>query len=125
MGIDSQVCFHKWPFLSLSNREGMCTIGSVEPLNGINKDVCGAKLREPTTVSVYPVDCDCLCHLLDTQYITACVLMEALARLRLPTHPPSPLPPTSYPPPYTCGAICDISRCEKVAQNPAVLTSYS
>ena len=34
----------------------------VEPVNGINKDVRGAKLQ-PTTVSAYPVDCDCLCHL--------------------------------------------------------------
>ena len=31
-----------------------CTTGPVEPVNGINKDVCGAKLQ-PTSVSAYPV----------------------------------------------------------------------
>ena len=34
----------------------------MEPVNGINKGVCGAKLQ-PTAVLAYPVDCDCLCHL--------------------------------------------------------------
>ena len=43
----------------------------MEPVNGI-KDVCGAKLQ-PMTVSAYPVDCDHLCHLLDTQYCCLCL----------------------------------------------------
>ena len=32
-----------------------CTVGSVEPVNGINKDVSDARLL-PTTVLTYPVD---------------------------------------------------------------------
>ena len=44
----------------------------MELVNGINKDVCGAKLQL-MTMSAYPVDCDCLCHLLDTQYFCVCL----------------------------------------------------
>ena len=32
------------------------TIGSVKPVNGINKDISGARLL-PMTISTYPVDC--------------------------------------------------------------------
>ena len=42
----------------------MCTTRP-EPMSGINKGVCGAKLF-PTAALAHPVDCDCLCHLLDT-----------------------------------------------------------
>ena len=73
-----------------------CTTGPVEPVNGINKDVCGAKLQ-PMTVSAFPVDCDLLCHLLDTQYRFH-VLMEALTHLQLPTLPHHlPHPPPTHP----------------------------
>ena len=68
----------------------------MEPLNGINKDVCGTKLQ-PTTVLVYPVDCDCLCHLLNTQY--CCLFLSGSLNLppALHPHPPNPLhPPTPY-----------------------------
>ena len=79
----------------------------MEPVNGSNKDVCGAKLQ-PMTVLAYPVDCDCLCYLLDT---AVCVLMVALTCLWLPTHP-------------LIHAICDITVTVKnVVQNPAVLAS--
>ena len=30
--------------------------------------MCGANCSHATTVSAYPVDCGCLCHLLDTLY---------------------------------------------------------
>ena len=66
MDIDSQDCIHKWLFSKLSNHEGALT-GPVEPVNGIDNDVCGAKLQ-PTADSAYPVDWDCLCHLLNTLY---------------------------------------------------------
>ena len=46
-------------------KQQRCTTGPVRPLDGINKDVCGAKLH-PMAVFAYPVDCDCWCHLLDT-----------------------------------------------------------
>ena len=39
----------------------------MEPVNGINKDMCGAKLLS-TTVSAYPVDCVRFCDLLKTQH---------------------------------------------------------
>ena len=70
--IDSQVCFHWWLFSSLSNYEGAPQSLHVAPVNGINKGLCGAKLH-PTAVLAYPVDCDCLCHLLGTQYCCLCL----------------------------------------------------
>ena len=39
----------------------------MKPVNGINKDVCDAKLL-PTTVLACSVDCVCFCHLLKTQH---------------------------------------------------------
>ena len=49
-----------------------CTTGSVEPVNGINKDVSSARLL-PTTVSTYPVDWVYFCHLLKTQHYCLCL----------------------------------------------------
>ena len=54
---------------------------------------------QPMTALAYPVDCDCLCHLLDTHYCCLCLnrVLNLLTHLRLPTlphHPPHPLPPT-------------------------------
>ena len=63
MAIDIQVCFHEWLFANVfrpCNYKGIT--GPVEPVYGINKDMCGTKLC-PVTVSAYPVDCDCFCHL--------------------------------------------------------------
>ena len=54
MDIDSQVCFHRWLFLSLV-KPWRCTTRHVESVNGINKDVSGDKLH-PTTVLAYHVD---------------------------------------------------------------------
>ena len=57
----------------------------MEPLNGINKEVCVAKLQL-ITASAYLVDYDCLCHLLDTVLLSMSS-MEALTHLQPPTHP--------------------------------------
>ena len=55
-----------------------------------------------------------------THTTAVCVLMVALTRLWLPTHPRHPLPH-----PHTLiRAICNITvAVKKVAQNPAVLAS--
>ena len=60
MAKDGQVCFHRRLFADPVNQR--CTTGPVRPLDGINKDVGGAKLLL-TTTSVYPVDCACICPL--------------------------------------------------------------
>ena len=55
-----------------------------------------------------------------THSTAVCLLMVGLTRLRLPTHPPAPLPPTQP----LIHAICDITvTVKKVAQKPAVLAS--
>ena len=54
MAIDGHVCFHRWPF-AVPVRTPRCTTGSLGPVNGINKDVTGARLLS-TTVSSYPMD---------------------------------------------------------------------
>ena len=48
-----------------------CITESVEPVNSINKDVSGDRLL-PTTVSTYPVEWVCFCHLLKTQNCCLC-----------------------------------------------------
>ena len=60
MIIDSQVCFHTRHFTDPIKPQ-RCTTESVGPVNGIYKDVSGARLL-PTTVSTYPVDWVCFCH---------------------------------------------------------------
>ena len=98
-----------------------CTTEPVRPLDGINKDVGGAKLLL-TTTSVYPVDCTCICLLLKTQQHCLCPNGRC--------NPPSashPLPPplTPLPPAHPLiHAIPDITvTVKKVAPNPAVLAS--
>ena len=68
--------------LILSHYEGTLQARPEEPLNSINKDMCGAKLL-PTTISVYPMDCECFCHLMKT-YV-------ALTNPALTAHPPPTL----------------------------------
>ena len=69
--------------------------------NGINKDMCDAKLL-PTTVSTYPVVCVCFCHLLETEHCCLC----SIRRHNLPSaahlSPTTTPPPPTRPPPYTC-----------------------
>ena len=70
MDIDGQVCFHTRPF-AIPVRPLRCTTGPLGPVNGINKDVSGTRLL-PTTVSTYPMDWVCFCHLLNTQHCCLC-----------------------------------------------------
>ena len=74
---------------------------------------CSQRLSRPVLWIV------AVCATYWTHSTAVCLLMVGLTRLRLPTHPRHPLPPT-HPLIHT---ICDISRCEKVAQKPAVLAS--
>ena len=54
MAVNDQVCFHTSLF-SDPVKPPRCATVSVEPVNGINKDVNGARLL-PKTISTYPVD---------------------------------------------------------------------
>ena len=95
--IDSQVCFHRGCFSSLSNHERapqdlwshrmalikMCVMPN-----------CSQRLSWPILWIV------AVCATYWTHTTAVCLLMVALARLRLLTHPHHP-PPT-HPPPYTC-----------------------
>ena len=47
MAIDGQVCFHTCLFAD-PVKPPRCTTGSVEPVNGINKDVSGTTLLQTT-----------------------------------------------------------------------------
>ena len=111
MAKDGQVCFYRRLFADPVKPQ-RCTTEPVKPLDGINKDVGGAKLLL-TTTSVYPVDCTCICHLLKTQHHCLCPNGRC--------NPPS----ASHSPPHTLiHAIPDITvAVKKVAQNPAVLAS--
>ena len=83
-----------------------CTTEPVRPLDGINKDVGGAKLLQ-TTSSVYHVDCACICPLLNTQHHCLCPNGRC--------NPPSAFHPLIH-------SIPDITvAVKKVAQNQAVL----
>ena len=54
MAIDGQVCFHRQLFAD-PVKSPRYTVGFLEPVNGINKDVSGARLL-PKTVSTYFVN---------------------------------------------------------------------
>ena len=71
MAKDGQVCFHRRLFANPAKPQ-RCTTDPVRPLDGINKDVGGAKLLLMTT-SVYHVDyACCICPLLKTQHHCLC-----------------------------------------------------
>ena len=77
---------------------------------------CSQRLSRPVLWIV------AVCATYWTHTTAVCLLMIALTRLWLPTHPHHPQPLFHLPTPYTCHLgyyIC----CEKVAQNPAVLAS--
>ena len=74
MAVDGQVYFHRWLFI-VPVRPPRCTSGSLGPMNGINKDVSGTRLL-PMTVSTYPVNWVCFCHLHWRHSTVVCVLME-------------------------------------------------
>ena len=119
MAKDGQVCFHRRLFADPVKPQ-RCTTEPVRPLDGINKDVGGAKLLL-TTTSVYPVDCTCICPLLKTQH--HCLCPKGMFNLLSASHSPAnPPPPPTHPP--LIHAIRDITATvKKVAQNPAVLVS--
>ena len=95
-----------------------CIAGLVEPVGGINKDVCGARLL-PVTVSAYAANYNHFCHLIKTQHCCLC----PCERYNPPptTHPhhhlPHPLPPahppSTCPHSYTC-YLWNYSSCEKL-----------
>ena len=109
MAKDGQVCFHRRLFADPVKPQ-RCTTEPVWPLDGINKDVAGAKLLLRTT-SVYPVDCTCICPLLKTQH--HCLCPNGWCNL----------PSASHPPLYMPFLIIITVAVKKVAQNPAVLAS--
>ena len=93
----------------------------MRPLDGINKDVGGAKLLL-TTTTVYPVDCACFCPLLKTQHHCLC----PKGRCNPPSASHQPPPPSTLllPADPLIHAIPDITvAVKKIAQNPAVLAS--
>ena len=120
MAKDGQVCFHRRLFADPVKPQ-MCTTEPVKPLDGINKDVGGAKLLL-TTTSVYRVNCACVCPLLKTQHHYLCPNGRCNPPLAFHSSPP---PPTSLPTTHPLiHAIPDITAAvKKVAQNPAVLVS--
>ena len=117
MAKDGQVCFHRRLFADPVKPQ-RCTTEPVRPLDGINKDVGGAKLLL-TTTSVYPVDCACICPLLKTQH--HCLCPNGKCNLPSASHPPPHPLPSAYP---LIHVIPDITvAVKKVAQNPAVLAT--
>ena len=117
MAKDGQVCFHRRLYADPVKPQ-RCTTEPVRPLDGINKDVGGAKLLL-TTTSVYPVDCTCICSLLKTQH--HCLYPNGRCNPPWASHPP-PTPLLSAHP--LIHAIPDITvAVKKVAQNPGVLAS--
>ena len=66
MAIDSQVCFHRQLFAD-PVKPSWCITGPVGPLGNTNQNWLGAKLL-PIAVSIYPVVCVHLCHLLRAQH---------------------------------------------------------
>ena len=116
MAKDGQVCFHRRHFTNPVKPQ-RCTAEPVEPLNGINEDVGGAKLLL-TTTSACPVDCACFWPLQTQHY---CLCPNGSFDLHFASHPPpAPLPPTHS----LIHATHDITvAVKKVAHKPAVLAS--
>ena len=75
----------------------------MEPVNGINNDVCGTKLQ-PTS---YRLGLSCelrLCQLLNTQYCCLCLNGRLNPPLAAHPSPPHTLLPPTHP---VIHAICD------------------
>ena len=106
--IVGQVCFHRRLFADPVKPQRYTT-EPVRPLDGINKDVGGAKLLL-TVSSVYPVDCACICPLLKTQH--HCLCPNGKCNRPSASHPP--LPPPSHPHPLI-HTIPDITVAVKKA----------
>ena len=99
---DCQVCFHGGLFANPVKPQ-RCTTEPVGPLDGINKDVSGAKLLL-TIIPVYPVDfchilwilhvATCFCPLLKTQH--HCMCPNGSCNLPLASHPSPPTHTSLY-----------------------------
>ena len=90
IAIDDQVCFH-WRLIADPVKPLWCNTASAGPVNGINKDVTGARVLT-TTVLTCPMDWVSFCHLLKAQHCR----LYPYGRFNPPpaTHlPPSPTPP--------------------------------
>ena len=100
---DDQVCFHRGLFANPVKPQ-RCTTEPVRSLDGINKDVSGAKLLL-TTTSGYPVHCACFSPLLKTQHHCLCPNGSCNPPSAFHPSPPPPRPPltptTSPPLPLT------------------------
>ena len=121
MGIDSQVCFHRGLFSSLSNRERapqglwshwmalirMCVVPNCSqplsrPILWIVA-VCATYWTHSTAVCLLMVGSRpilwivAVCATYWTHSTAVCLLMVGLTRLQLPTHPRHP-PPSSHSP---------------------------
>ena len=97
-----------------------CNYGAYGPVNGINKDICGAKLLL-TTISAYPVDYVCFCDLLKALHCLSSNERYNLPPAGHPHHHPPHAPPTCSPLIHT---TYDITVAVKeVTINPAVSTS--
>ena len=121
--------WYRWPSLlsqtafAIPVRPLRCTTGPLGPVNGINKDVSGTRLLA--------YDCLDLSHGFSLQSVSvtywrhstaACVLVEGITHLRLPTCPHHPShPPPTCPPPITCHQWY-YSRCEKSCSKPSSIS---
>ena len=110
IAINGQVCFHWW-LIANPVKPPWYNMGSVGSVNGINKDVTGARLL-PTTVLTCPVDWVPFCHSLKMQLCSLCPYERFNPPLA--THP---LPPPT-PPPITCH-LWYYSCCEKSCSKPS------
>ena len=110
MAKDGQVCFHRRLFADPLKPQ-RCTTEPERPLDGINKDLGGAKLLL-TTTSIYRVDCACVCPLLKTQH--HCLCPNGRCNPPLASHPLPP-PTTRHLPPthHLIHAIPDITAAVK------------
>ena len=70
LAIDGQVCFYRRLIVDPIKSPRWIT-GSVGTVNGINRDVSGARLLSMTALT-YPVDWVYFCHLLKTQHCCLC-----------------------------------------------------
>ena len=105
MDIDSQLCFHRWLFSTLSNHEGV--LGGL--WMALVRMCVVPNYNQWLSWHVLWIETVCVTYW--THSIAVCVLVEALTCLWLPAHP------------LIC-AICVIAvAVRKAAQTPAVLAS--
>ena len=94
VAIDGQVYFHRW-LIADPVKTPRCTTGSVEPVNGINKDVSGVRLLQTLSQSILYIESLSVTFWRHSN--TVCVKMEDITCLWLPTHPNHPPAPYNMP----------------------------